>query len=171
MSLVSNTGETDEEFARRLQAREMGINLNISLTGPSRRDERADSNTPLIESIGPNIILSRIQGSPNNPTVINARLNELATSRATVLALLIINTPQIISAIIILFYHWNDTAVCNQENRNKWNWWALVSAFRMFLYTSVVVFMHIMRLWIESNGYLIKITQFRNALDASGLIW
>jgi hypothetical protein len=174
MSLIGIDGESDEEFARRLQAREMGINLNISLSGNSsspRREDRADSNTPLIDAFGNNIVINRIHGSPNNPTIINARLNELATSRATVIILLVVNIPQIIATIIVLYYNWNDDTVCDQENRNKWKLWSLISALRMLLYSITVVCMHFTRTWLETNGYLLKITQFRNGIDAAGLIW
>ena len=73
--------------------------------------------------------------------------------------------------IIVLYYNWNDDTVCDQENRNKWKLWSLISALRMLLYSITVVFMHFTRPWLESNGYLLKITQFRNGIDAAGLIW
>ena len=104
--------ESDEQFARRLQAQEMGINLNLNMPlGLGRREDRADSNTPLINSLSNAANLTIIRDGNNNPTVINARLNELATSRATLFAILIVNLPQVIATIIILSYHWNDTTV------------------------------------------------------------
>lgn len=152
----------------------MGISLNINLplgASNSRRDDRADSNTPLIDSIGTTNNLLHRGGTGTNPTVINTRLNELATSRATIIALLVVNTPQIVATIIILSYHWNDTDVCTQEVRNKWNWWSLISAFRMLVYTVVVVVMHFCRPWIETNGHMLQATNVRNIVDAAGLVW
>jgi anti-sigma-K factor RskA len=66
--------ESDEEFARRLQAQELGL-----------RSLPADYNqqTPLI------------RGNTENPTVINARLNELSSARATVAAIFIVHFPQV----------------------------------------------------------------------------
>jgi len=173
MSAVHISGESDEEFARRLQAEEMGITLNISLTqSPGRRGNGpADSNTPLMNGQGDNILIFRPAAPGNNQTVINASLNELATSRATVIALLVLNMPQVIAAIAILSANWDSTLVCDQENRNKWNWWALISASRMFLYTTIVTFMHFFKNVIEAHGFLPQITNIRNIVDVTGLIW
>ena len=66
--------DADEEYARQLQAQEMGLR---SL--PQDRNQR----TPLIRD------------RDENPTVLNARLNELSSARATVLAIVIVYLPQV----------------------------------------------------------------------------
>lgn len=66
--------ESDEALARRLQAQELGLR-----TLPPDFNSQA----PLI------------QGNNENPTVINARLNELSSARATVAALFIVHFPQV----------------------------------------------------------------------------
>lgn len=66
--------DADEEFARQLQAQEMGLR---SL--PQDHNQR----TPLIRE------------RDDNPTVLNARLNELSSARATVLAIFIVHFPQV----------------------------------------------------------------------------
>lgn len=86
--------ESDEAFARRLQAQEMGIRLP------------PDAQTPLINA-----------GEPHeNPTVLNARLNELAGTRLTVYAICFFYTPQIIAAIVILPMHWGDEMYCGESS-------------------------------------------------------
>lgn len=62
--------EADELFARRLQAQELGIR-----SVPT-------SETPLMEE-------------NRNPTVINARFNEISSSRATVIAISALHIPQV----------------------------------------------------------------------------
>jgi hypothetical protein len=67
--------ESDEALARRLQAQELGLR-----TLPS---DFNNSQAPLI------------RGNTENPTVINARLNELSSSRATVAVIFITHFPQV----------------------------------------------------------------------------
>ncbi len=68
--------ESDEALARRLQAQEMGL----------RQNGTPDAQTPLMND-----------GRRNNPTVINSRLNELASARMSVYVICGINIPQVIS--------------------------------------------------------------------------
>lgn len=169
MSLVSIAGESDEEFARRLQAQEMG--LAPELAG---RIRNIDAETPLMQENGGRGGITIRTGADGNPTVINARLNEIATARITVIALVVVNIPQVIAAIIVLSIYWNDDSVCSVDSRNKWDWWAALSALRMFVYTSIVLFMHVFRHWLEqsqNNNVLVQVSHFRNLVDAIGLIW
>ncbi len=71
---MESTIESDEDLARRLQAQELGL-----------RSLPADFNrqAPLI------------RGNNQNPTVINARLSEISSARATVAALFLVNFPQV----------------------------------------------------------------------------
>ena len=115
--------------------------------------------------------LTILQANGNNHSIINARLNEIATSRATVLALVIVNIPQVIAAAIVLSYNWNDNTVCTQSNRDRWKWWSLISATRMLLYTLIVCTIYFFRpLWEDNNLYA-KLVAFRSIVDAVGLIW
>ncbi len=65
-----STLDTDEAFARQLQEQELGI-------------RRPNTNTPLI----------RVD---DNPTVINARMNDIASARITVGAIVLIHIPQVL---------------------------------------------------------------------------
>lgn len=67
--------ESDELFARRLQAQELGIRSHPT------------SETPLMEE-------------NRNPTVINARFNEISSSRATVIAISSLHIPQVIVYVL-----------------------------------------------------------------------
>jgi hypothetical protein len=66
--------ESDEAFARQLQAQEMGMR-----SVPRDFNQR----TPLIRD------------QNENPTVINARLNEISSARATVIAIFLVHFPQV----------------------------------------------------------------------------
>mmetsp|Transcript_19251 Transcript_19251/g.19386 ORF Transcript_19251/g.19386 Transcript_19251/m.19386 type:complete len:360 (+) Transcript_19251:104-1183(+) len=140
--------ESDEAFARRLQAQELGI-------------RQADIQTPLM-----------LDQHARNPTVIHARLNEANTARATIVIIFIFHAPQILATAIVLAQHWGDNSICDGDHRMKWNYWSLMSAIRMFLYTSIVILMYFYRSYLETNAVaLIRATNIRNVMDALGLIW
>jgi hypothetical protein len=126
------------------------------------------SNTPLMietarEHRGPN---------PPNPIVINSRLSELSSSRATMWAILVVNSPQILAALIVLPMHGDDTEVCSEGKRNEWFIWSTISALRLFLHTSIVVFMHTCHNWLEERPRILQQTQkYRSLIDAFGLAW
>eukprot|EP01038_Epipyxis_sp_PR26KG_P016225 gene16225-22080_t len=145
--------ESDEAFARRLQAQEMGNFTNNPVP--------IDVQTPLVNR------------NNDNPTVINSRLSEISTSRATLGIILIVNLPQILSAIIILAVDWNSAGPDGCASSTvRWKWWALFSAIRMFLYCGVVTYMHVHFDRLQQNPIqLTKVTNFRNTVDAFGLIW
>lgn len=143
--------ESDEELARRLQAQELEF-------GNSRYDYHQER--PLIRN------------NRENPTVINARLNELSSARATVFAIFIMNFPQVVAAIFILSLHWNDDSPCDTLHHSRWNWWTFLSAIRMGIYTSIVCIMHIFQSWLESRpSCVVHLTNLRNIVDAVGLVW
>jgi E3 ubiquitin-protein ligase RNF38/44 len=107
-----------------------------------------------------------------NPTVIDTRLSELYAARATVLAVLGTNLPQILATIIVLAIHWNDVDVCTPEFSNKWKVWSIVSGVRMVLYCSMIVYIHVYKIWLEERPPLLhKTLALRNFLDAVGLVW
>lgn len=166
----------DEAFARRLQAEENEQSyqsLGTSGGGSSGQRSSQTELNPLMprEAIEAGTRITIFQTNGASHSIINARLNELATSRATVLALVIVNIPQVIAAAIVLYYNWGNTTVCTQSIRDKWNWWALISASRMLLYTMIVCTNYLFRPFLESNNLLTKFASFRNLVDAAGLIW
>lgn len=139
--------ESDEAYARQLQAQEMGIRV-------------ADTNTPLIRQ------------DNENPTVINARLNELSSARIALGAIVLMNFPQVLAACIILFIHWDDASPCDNPRRDRWKWWSMVSAIRMSLFTITILSIHLMRTQrFDMPRVLANLTSSKNLLDILGLIW
>lgn len=162
---AAGANESDEAFARRLQAQEMGLIGGL------------DAQTPLMLQHNARVMGGRgaNQGGAvvhRNPTVINARLNELSSARATVCAILTVNTPQILATAIVLTAHWDDPLVCDEAHTMRWKYWSLFSAVRMFLYSSIVVLMHIFKSWLDERPrWLQHALSCRNIIDALGLIW
>lgn len=50
-----------------------------------------------------------------------------------------VNLPLIVAGVVILSLHWQDTEPCDNDHRQKWRWWALISVVRMVLITPVVL--------------------------------
>lgn len=143
--------ESDEAYARRLQDQELG---NYST------HNAPDAQTPLM------------QRNHDNPTVVNARLNEISSSRATLGVIFTINVPQIVATIIVLSMHWDDSDVCDSAHTERWKLWAIMSALRMFAYCAVILGIHTFKPWLEEHqSYLVRAISFRNAVDAFGLLW
>ena len=90
---------SDEEFARRLQAEENGqfFSRSSSNFGPTIRIV----NTANLNRGGGDNTENR-----SNPTVLNARLNDVNSSRATICVLFTVNVPQIIATFVILWMHY-----------------------------------------------------------------
>ena len=91
MSTMSQL-EADEAFARQLQAQELGQGSRFVQLGPIRIQERQVhgelSPPPHQEGVENN-------DETTNPTVLNARLNQLSSARTTVIAVLIFHVPQV----------------------------------------------------------------------------
>lgn len=123
----------------------------------------------------PDNIINLTGGGGNNqrnPTVLNTRLSELYAARATVMAVVLTNIPQVIIVAIVLFLHWNDPDVCDASYTNKWKIWSSISAIRMLAYSSAIVYIHIFKTWLEERPTaLAKAHSLRNFLDAMGLVW
>ena len=119
---------SDEEFARRLQDEENGLAGGARHTGGHQR-------TPTAE----------------NPTVINARLNDLNSSRSTLCLLFSVQTPQIIAAMVVLMIHWNDPDVCDHTHTEQWKWWGALAALRMLSYELIVLAMFLYKATLERN--------------------
>lgn len=144
--------ESDEAYARRLQALEMGIRLP------------PDAQTPLIhDGDGQHA---------DNPTVLNARLNELAGARLSVYAILAVNTPQVIAAFAMLPMYWSEPPYCSEDSSARWRWWVLLSAVRILLYTGSVAVLFLFRDWLVTRQSIAKrVTAIKNISDAVGLVW
>lgn len=148
------TTESDEAYARRLQALEMGIRIP------------PDAQTPLMNDHG------QLGQASENPTVLNARLNELAGARLSVYLIMVANIPQIIISIVLLPMYWYEPVYCSIESSVRWKWWVLLSAFRMMIFTGSVAALYYYRDWLATRqDVLRRLTAARNISDASGLVW
>ena len=80
--------------------------------------------------------------------------------------------PQIIAALIILPLKWNEGTYCG-ERSVRWRVWALMSAMRMLLYCSIVIYIraHTERLRRHDLAQLEKLISSRKIVDALGIIW
>jgi hypothetical protein len=184
--MTSYSGESDEAFARRLQALEMGVLIGgRPVLSPT--NEQSWSHTP----ITPNTRLLETNshmtsgrqpsgdgdggssgGNAAPPFSQGNRATELQTARATMWAITCVNIPQIFATIIILYTHWNDDKVCDATHRGRWNIWATVSAIRMAIYTGIVIFMHFWQSYLAERPDLFRHCQGnRNLVDAIGMGW
>lgn len=82
--------ESDEAFARQLQAQENGeggggfIQVGpVRVRQAPRQNQRQGADDTAADN------------GTNNPTVLNARMNNLSTQRATVAAIVLIHIPQV----------------------------------------------------------------------------
>jgi hypothetical protein len=118
MMMESFGNESDEAFARRLQAQEMGA---MGLRGEAQRPLIAQDS--IAEEGG-----GEGRAPTGNPTVINARLNEASSARATLAVILLVNLPQIIAVVVVLSVHWGDPPECDAMHTVRWKMWAALSA-------------------------------------------
>lgn len=108
----------------------------------------------------------------NNQTVINARINEIATSWTTVGIILMVNIPQIIAGIVILGKYWGKDHTCDELHMRRWSWWALLSIVRMIAYSIVIFYIQVFRASLQTqNERYMKIVSLRNTIEAFALIW
>jgi E3 ubiquitin-protein ligase RNF38/44 len=88
------------------------------------------------------------------------------------IAVLIVNVPQIVAAFIILSLNWNDNRYCDEAHNLKWKLWATLSATRMAIYSGIIVIMYKWKEYFDSNPRpSVQITSLRNIVDAMGLVW
>ena len=185
--IVAGTGETDEQFARRLQQQEMvtraggdefGRNrayqhphvplLNSSSHHGAEGDGNEARNRPEVmargsgDGDGGNDELTRDQEEQRR------RLND----RVSVCAILTVNVPQIIATLVVLSHHWDDAPVCDEIHQTRWNWWSSLSAIRMATYSAIIVYMVTFRRVLErSPEDWHQLNGFKNIVDALGLVW
>lgn len=142
--------ESDEDFARRLQAEENGFDV---------RGSNSEQPRPILNG-------------RENETVINARLNDINSSRSVLCVLFSVNMPQVLATVIVLSMHWNDPNVCDEVHTLRWKWWAIFSALRMLSYSFLILFMHVYKPILDQNPQLLmKTVNARNAIDAFNLVW
>ena len=92
--------EADEAFARQLQAEEGGGGGRFIQLGPLRIQQSPTQQQRQQQGQGQGQRQGQTEGGtaenePENPTVLNARLNQLSTARATVAAIVVIHLPQV----------------------------------------------------------------------------
>jgi len=104
--------------------------------------------------------------------VLQNGMREVNNRRLVVFMTLLVNIPQLIAAVLVLSLHWNDSTVCDQDHRDRWKWWAVVSSIRMLVYTILLVSLYflLMRRPRDSRE-VILLSNARNGVDALGLIW
>lgn len=113
-----------------------------------------------------------LDNANNNPTVLNARWNEVNSSLANMILILTITIPQIIAAMCVLPLHWNTDHTCDDIHIGRWRWWATFSAVRMALYDMSLVYLYVRREWLQQNqSTYVKAMNFKNTIDAFGLVW
>lgn len=103
------------------------------------------------------ILWYQLPGRQVNPVAVNARFNELTGTRATLLAIISMNVPQIFACLVVLSVHWMDPDVCSEGHTRRWKLWALVAALRMLAYTGVNTFMHVFRSLLQERQVVIWI--------------
>ena len=174
--MAASQNESDEAFARRLQEEEMGVRPSgdtfrgrsynaphMPLLNNSSHNGRAGGNRM---DVGPSDEDDNDALNPQDEQ--RRRLND----RVSVCAILTVNIPQIIAAMVVLSHHWDDAPVCDGIHKMRWNWWSALSALRMATYSGIIVYMVSFRrilerrpeAWHQLNG-------FKNIVDALGLVW
>lgn len=113
-----------------------------------------------------------IGGGNNTNNALNGRVQQLTSSWVSIGLITALYQPQIIAAVIVLALHWNDIDVCDYAHTVKWKTWAVFSALRMSTYVATLLFVHFFEPWLRQRpNYLTQAINFRNTVDAIGLIW
>lgn len=93
-------------------------------------------------------------------------------SRGNMIAVLAVNLPQVIAAIVVLSMYWDHSTVCDATHSTRWKLWSSFSAIRMAVYSAIVVIMFYWKPFFERHpNHFVQITGFRNIVDAMGLVW
>jgi E3 ubiquitin-protein ligase RNF38/44 len=175
--------ETDEMFARRLQQEEMGIAMNFNRG--SQPEARHSQSSPLLLPGGQR--QSRTGGTDANNNnnnnnnedgedAVNVTLHnehrQRVNDRISLCAILTVNVPQVVACLVVLTHHWDDTPICDTLHNWRWKWWSFLSAFRMVVYSTIIIYM------VHNRGYYEtrlhewhQLNSFKNIVDALGLVW
>jgi len=163
-----HTIDSDAAFARRLQEAELGGAGYPQLLIQTDNSGLRISQSQLRQNNTPN-------NANRNPTVINARYNEITTEKIALYAILIINIPQIVAAMVILTTHWNDSIdpnECDSSYIVRWKIWSSFSAIRMSAYSVIAAFMYFFKSWLLERPRLnAKFIKIRSIIDLLGLVW
>ena len=153
---ASNPMLTDYELARQLQRAELGLPPDLD-----RPENRA--------AAGP---AGAINYSRQQQQLSRAQAQIEMTHSVQLYSIVLCYVPQIIAAMIIVPLKWSEDLYCG-ERSIKWRVWALMSAVRMLLYCSVVVYIraHTERLRRHDRLQLEKLISTRNIVDALGIVW
>jgi hypothetical protein len=174
--------ESDEQFARRLQIRELG-QFDSRTPLISVRDQTKQRDVRLFvwcfwfpQSLRahPSGPLSEQPPSRGdaNPTVINSRMNEITSSLTGLILVLTITIPQILAAVAVLVVHWSADQVCDSHHTQLWKLWSILSVIRMIAYDGVIVFLHKNHEWLQEHHLAFdRASRLKNSLDILGLIW
>jgi hypothetical protein len=84
----------------------------------------------------------------------------------------LVNAPQVAAAFLLLPMYWNEPAYCDEVTSERWRWWVLLSALRMFFFSGPVWILYAYRDWLatrqDTTNRLIIV---RNIADVVGTIW
>jgi len=97
----------------------------------------------------------------------------MSNSRGNMIAVLVVNIPQVIAAIVVLSLYWrNPSDVCDAKHNAQWIIWSSISTIRMAVYSIIVVIMFYWKAYFENHtNHFMQIIGFRNIVDAMGLVW
>jgi hypothetical protein len=192
MSLVAHPGESDLEFARRLQAEDIGNNLLIQRRGTTSNPMGTYSGG--IRHLGTSISGSEDEGLMTNVgdrdtgaatradgfqemIQINhqqQRLNELYTQRIEMCFVITVNIPQIIAALIILPQSWPGTVQshCDQDHVTRWIIWSALSVLRIAVQSVCMYMLNNWKEWLEARPRILsRTTNLKNVVELFQLIW
>jgi len=181
-AIARNLFEQEIEGLRngRLDARTPLMNsrgASNNYTGPARGGARELQTIRAAAAPNPNPE-ERAGGTPAEQNqrvrmnVLQNGMREVNNRRLVVFLTLVVNIPQLLAAVVILSMHWNDDTVCDVDHRNRWKWWAVISAIRIAIYTSLLVSLYFVLLRRpRESSEVIVLSNARNGVDALGLIW
>jgi hypothetical protein len=88
---------------------------------------------------------------------------------------LILYIPQIITTVAILSIYWNkgDHDACDEPHLVRWKIWTAVTAFRMLIYSTLIVCLYHFQSWLQHNRphLYARAILTRNFIDGIGFIW
>lgn len=188
-----NQVDSDEAYARSLQAQELGFaNVNLrsafsinsysSLIQHSDNENDSSSGNENIRNTENGVVGNNtnqtlnIANEPAANNIIN--LNTLdrnidpTTTRIALFISLFVSLPQIISALVILALYWNDNTVCDVDHNTEWKFWASITAGRLATYCAMCTYIHFYKTYLDSRPALAnQLQSMRSGVEAFGLLW
>jgi len=197
-SLVANRGESDEEFARRLQSEDVILSALIRqhrAGGESMGSMRSSFGSGGVRHTGTSSSSGEDEGLIANRQGTNAggaghpagalpglegvnnqqqRLNELYMRRIELCVVVTVNIPQILAVLIILTQAWDGTeqSHCDYDHVTRWVLWIALSALRMGVASAIVLTMTFAKEWVDARPNVLRnCISGKNAADLFQLIW